>query len=182
LVEVPMIEPLPNRQQNYVSQSIQGSLLRQFGRYWLLYLGLLWHGMFMLNVLGFPNAPPEDSSLPLWEQYGKFSRAHSHLAICAMAILPLFYWNLLRLTHRIAGPLERFRQALERLQRGEPVKPVTLRRDDLLIDYQRAFNRYLAFLEQDKQKRDGYPKEPEALAEPASSHRLHELESLKEAT
>ena len=167
-----MIEPLPNRQQNYVSRVIQGSLLGQFAGFWSAYLCLLWHGMFLWEFL----SSPEDAPLTFWEKYWNFSRAHVDLAVCAVAILPLFYWKALRLTHRIAGPLERFRQSLERLERGEAVPPVTLRRDDLLIEYQRAFNRYLAYLEREKSLRAPAKAEPET--DPAEHPLIREMASI----
>ncbi len=142
-----MIEHLPHRQQNYVSRVIQGGLLWEFTRQGAMYFLLLWHGLFALDWLRFAKTPEPPT---FWEAYWRFGREHVDLLVCAAAILPLAYWNILRLTHRIAGPLERFRQALEQLQRGETVRPVTLRRDDLLIEYQKAFNRYLASLEQEE--------------------------------
>lgn len=171
-IATPMIEPLPNRQQNYVSRVIQGSLLRQFAGFWAAYFCLLWHGMFLWEFL----RSPEGASLTFWEKYWNFSRNHVDLAVCAVAILPVFYWKALRLTHRIAGPLERFRRSLERLERGEAVPPVTLRRDDLLIEYQRAFNRYLAHLERENSRPASTRAEPET--DPADHPLIREMESL----
>ncbi len=179
-----MASPTTNRQQNFVSRMIQGNLLRQFGRDWFIYNVLLWHGLFLLRILDGKSPVLEVGvSLSFWDLYLDFARAHVDLAVCAVAIFPLFLWKALRLSHRIAGPLERFRYALESLQRGEQVKPLTLRRDDLLVDYQRAFNRYLAHLERETRSRAGLPKstraEPDAIGEPASNPLILELEKIQ---
>jgi hypothetical protein len=172
------------RQQSYVSRIIQGSLLKQLGTYWLVSLCLIWHGLFLLQLVGFTgSAAQEQASLTYWERYLQFAQAHLDFVICAAATFPLFFWNALQLTHRIAGPLERFRDTLECLQRGESVKPLTLRRDDLLVEYQRAFNRYLHSLEQEQRSRGGLSKstriEPDAEGQPSSHPLLRELQSVQ---
>jgi len=172
------------RQQHYVSRTIQGSLLRQFATDWLVYFLLLWHGMFFLSFWNV-SASAGNAELPLtfWERYFDFCQGHFNLAFCGVLIFPLFFWNALRLSHRIAGPLERFRTALDSLRRGESVKPLTLRRDDLLVDYQRAFNRFLRHLETEARSRGGLPKsvreETDTISEPATNLLIRELESLK---
>jgi hypothetical protein len=73
--------------------------------------------------------------------------------------------------------------ALDSLGRGETVKPLTLRRDDLLVDYQRAFSRYLSHLEAEERLRGGLPKsaraEADSLAEPETNPLIRELESIQ---
>jgi hypothetical protein len=172
--------PSTQRQQHYVSRTIQGSLLKQFATDWLVHFLLLWHGLFVLSLFGIP-AVAANANAPagLWERYVQFCQSHVHLALCGLLFFPLFFWNALRLSHRIAGPLERFHIALDALRRGEPVKPLTLRRDDLLVDYQRAFNRYLNHLEEEARSRGGLSKstraESDAAAEPENNPLIREL-------
>lgn len=170
------------RQQHYVSRSIQGSLLKQLATDWLVNLLLLWHGLFALSLLGIPAATNAGFPESLWERYLHFCQGHVHLALCGVLLFPLFFWNALRLSHRIAGPLERFRVALEALRRGESLKPLTLRRDDLLVDFQRAFNRYLAHLEENRSS--GGPAkstrpEPIAECEPETDPVIREIERIQ---
>lgn len=136
-----------HRQQSYVNRSLQGQLLRRLATYGLVYFLWLWHGLFLLDML---NPPQAWESQSFGQCYLNYCRENVRLAICAALILPWFFWDALKLSHRIAGPLERFRVSLEHLTKGESVDPVTLRRDDLLVDYQHAFNRYLAYLEEAK--------------------------------
>jgi hypothetical protein len=176
-----VVSPPSQRQQHYVSRTIQGSLLKQFATDWLVHFLLFWHGLFVLQLFGIPASAASSGSL--WERYFAFCQSHVHLALCGIVFFPVFFWNALRLSHRIAGPLERFRIALDQLRRGESVKPLTLRRDDLLVDYQRAFNRYLSHLDEEARSRGGLPKstraEADALGEPESNPLIRELESIK---
>ncbi len=55
-------------------------------------------------------------------------------------------WDVVRVTHRVAGPLVRFRECLKALSRGEHVPFVRIRKGDYLVDMERAFNEYLATL------------------------------------
>jgi len=157
--------PPSKRVQNFVSRGLQGGLLFDIARLWLIYHVLLWHGLFLLDVFVFHQSVSNAESLSFWSLYGQFCRQNVPLAICALVMTPWFFWKGLRLTHRVAGPLERFCDALNRLERGEPVKPLTLRRDDLLVEYQHAFNRYLASLQ-----RDGESENREQTASEAAHH------------
>lgn len=182
----PVASPPTQRQQHYVSRSLQGSLLKQLATDWLVYFLLFWHGLFVLSLFGIPaSAQDTDSQGSLWDRYLLFCDGHVHLALCGMLFLPLFFWNALRLSHRIAGPLERFRIALDALRQGESVKPLTLRRDDLLVDFQQTFNRYLGHLEEDVRSRGGLWKstraESDSIGEPENNPLIRELESIKAA-
>ena len=84
---------------------------------------------------------------PFNEVYGQFTREHFSVILCALAILPLVIWDVLKMTHRIAGPLVRFQNCLRLLIAGTPVREVKLRKDDLLIELQQVFNEYLASLQ-----------------------------------
>lgn len=177
--------PASQRHQNFVNRRIQGSLLWRLASYWLVYSLLLWHALFLWHIIDYEQTVAEQtgSALGLWDLYFEFCRENARIAICAVAIFPLFFWDGLQLTHRIAGPLQRFREALERLSQGESVTPLTLRRDDLLVEYQYAFNRYLLFLEKDHKSRAGLSQftqlESDAILEPATNPLLQEMESIR---
>ncbi|MCA9071021.1 MAG: hypothetical protein KDA84_18970 [Planctomycetaceae bacterium] len=177
--------PSSQRHQNFVNRKIQGSLLWRLAGYWLVYSLLLWHALFLWHLIDFGKtiAVQNGPTLSFLDLYVEFCKENARLAICAMAIFPLFFWDGLRLTHRIAGPLQRFRDALEKLTHGEAVAPLTLRRDDLLVEYQHAFNRYLLFLEQDHKSRAGLPRstraECETALEPTTNPLIKEVESIR---
>jgi hypothetical protein len=49
------------------------------------------------------------------------------------------------LTHRIVGPLKRAEEALYAMIDGQTVRQIEFREGDLIKDFERAFNAYLAF-------------------------------------
>ena len=77
--------------------------------------------------------------------YDQFASEYYPMLFCACLILPLFMIDFVRLTHRIAGPLVRFRIALVQLMQGHRVNEVELRKGDLLTEFQQAFNEFLSF-------------------------------------
>jgi hypothetical protein len=157
------------REQSYIGGTLQRGLLGKFAGYWIAYTCLLWVGMFLLDVYVFHITVAKGGGLGLlWELYVRFCRQNVHLLVSIVLISPVLFLNVFWLTHRVAGPLERFCIALERLEKGEEVEPLTLRRDDLLVDYQYAFNRYLASLKSAQERDRDQVVKCRASASPAS--------------
>ncbi len=141
------------RRNLYVSRSIQGMVMARFAAYWIGYHFALWHGMLLYgyvkgNLLQTMNS---GMRMSFWEYYVKFFEVNNSILVCAALICPIFLWDTLRVTHRIAGPVIRFKNVLKRLTRGEQVSEVKLRDDDLLRDLEQAFNEYLASREKSEQ-------------------------------
>lgn len=135
------------RKRLFVNRDIQGRLLARTGLYWILYHAVLWMAMFFIRYAehrGAVMAGAEPRSFG--DLYGEFVHENSSLWVCAFAILPIVLWDLLKFSHRVAGPLVRFQRTLESLTAGQTVNEVRLRRGDLLFDLEIAFNQYLASL------------------------------------
>lgn len=135
------------RKRLFVNRDIQGRLLARTGLYWILYHAVLWMAMFFIRYAehrGAIMAGAEPRSFG--DLYGQFVHENSSLWVCAFAILPIVLWDLLKFSHRVAGPLVRFQRVLESLTAGQTVNEVRLRRGDLLFDLEIAFNQYLASL------------------------------------
>jgi hypothetical protein len=135
------------RKQVFVSGRIQGSIVKHAIFYWAVYHLILWHILFMYRYVQYraeliAGGPPST----FWDLYAKFSHDHVAMILCALPILPVLVWDVIRVTHRVAGPLVRFRECLKALTRGEHVPFVRIRKGDYLVDMERAFNDYLATL------------------------------------
>jgi hypothetical protein len=79
------------------------------------------------------------------ELYLTFTKDYSALAICSLVLAPIFLYDMFRQSHRIAGPLVRFQNSLKRLADGETVRPFKLRKNDLLTEFEAAFNEFLTY-------------------------------------
>ena len=88
--------------------------------------------------------PDRSDGGPSAQKAFSFFQANNTVLICAAAICPIMLWDTLRVTHRIAGPIERFKNVLKKLSRGDEVKDIQLRENDLLEDLRDAFNEFLA--------------------------------------
>jgi hypothetical protein len=88
-------------------------------------------------------ADPQMATIPFGTQYSPFLSQNYSMLMCAAAVFPLIVWDMMKVTHRVAGPLVRFENTLKQLERGEKVRPVTLREGDMLTEYRDSFNSYL---------------------------------------
>ena len=141
------------RKKLFVSSRIQGQLLYRIALYWVLYHVVLWHALFVYRYLqSRMSGAILNESVPFSEMYGQFLSDYYPLLLCAAITLPIVTIDMLKMTHRIAGPLVRFQNALRDLIAGKPIEHVSLRKGDLLTEFQDEFNRYLDVLSKQRQQ------------------------------
>jgi len=150
----------PHR-RSFINARIQGRIIGRIAAYWVLYHLVLWLGLFVYHFArDRAEAAAGAELLSLGDLYGRFASEYSPVLFCACLILPLFLIDFVRLTHRIAGPLVRYRIALVQLMQGHRVNDVELRKGDLLTEFQMTFNEFLAFY---NQQLDGQPQPQQRL-------------------
>ncbi|MBI3865172.1 MAG: hypothetical protein HY290_25130 [Planctomycetia bacterium] len=134
------------RKKLFVSRTIQGRLLARMAKYWAFLILAGWHGLFLVDFVrhGIPNMLGRGPSMSPLQFYFEFSSRNATLLVAAAVILPVILWDMLKLTHQIAGPLVRFQNTLKKMSNGEPVRHVELRQGDLLGELQDSFNEFLA--------------------------------------
>ena len=139
----------PNRARRFVSQELQRWLVVRVLFGWAVLLAVGAHLLFALGLF-LPGSAlaPGDVLAPggagrLLGHYGQYLRGLLPAAAVGAALLPLAVRDLFGLTHRVAGPLVRFRHALDAVRRGRPVPPIVLREDDLMWEFAQEFNAFL---------------------------------------
>lgn len=141
------------RKRVFINSMIQGRIMTRVAAYWVIYHLVMWHTLFLFHYFAYRvevvNGAP---SVPFAELYGTFCLKYYPIVFSAMACAPLLLGDVLKMTHRIAGPLYRFEKALQAIQAGEEVKAVKLRDHDLLIQFQAEFNRFLDHYNELKRK------------------------------
>jgi hypothetical protein len=130
------------RSRIFVDAGFQGRLLGRLVAYWFVYHVALWHVMFFFTLVGAsmnqdPSAPPKG----FWTLYRNFAADHASVIVCFLVMLPILGRDLLKFSHRLAGPLVRLRRFMEAAAEGKPLNPITLRKGDLLTEFVGAFNR-----------------------------------------
>jgi len=124
---------------------LQGTLVKRLAIGWAVYNLLLFHGLFAVAYLEGPRVTADDDAQPTFLQsYGSFAWHNRLLIFGACAAAPIFLWDVVRCTHRVAGPLVRLENTLLRMAKGETVQEIKFRKGDWLTSLERALNIYLA--------------------------------------
>lgn len=159
-----MPQQFNRRRAKFVSSLIQGRMLAKLCVYWCVYHFVLWHFMFayqflQYRVLVLGGAPAKT----FLELYAQFCGQNWTLLMCAVGVFPMIFWDMLKVTHHVAGPLVQFKRALKELSEGKKVDRIVLRRGDMLTDLQDSFNEYLNVL--NSGNTNGSPVTPAAESE-----------------
>ena len=133
-----------NRSRLFVDPAFQGRLMVRLVIYWTVYHVALWHSLFFFTLLA--SAMNHDPAVPaktFGTLYREFAVEHVSVIICFLVLLPILMRDLLKFSHRIAGPLVRFRNTMNQMIEGKTVEPVSLRRYDLPSQFLAVFNKML---------------------------------------
>jgi hypothetical protein len=60
--------------------------------------------------------------------------------LASLFFVPVILYDIMRLSNRFVGPMERLKQGLLNLADGQPVDPIHFRQGDLWHDFAEAFN------------------------------------------
>jgi len=123
------------RTRKFIDSVVQGSLVRRIALHWFIFFALaflmlpLWRMMTGAELVG------SFSELMLrgwWETAPIF--------VILLALLPVFLWDTVTLSHRFAGPMYRFQDTVKRLAAGEDVPPIRLRKRDFWKEFAADLN------------------------------------------
>lgn len=110
------------RAQYFIDGELQGTLLRRVVAYWLLALASFALGQLVVKLLWGASL---DRAF-LLDALQMFLPA----LVIALLPLPLILSDLLRVTHRFAGPMLRIRRGLSELAQGGDPPPIAARAGD----------------------------------------------------
>lgn len=135
------------RKKLFVNKQLQGTISLRFMYYWGLYHVFVWHGAFMYFFLKerLVQLTGGGQMRSMSQLYSYFMYEYTPIVASAVLLLPIVIYEVIRQTHRFAGPLVRFSNAMKDVMAGKPVKAVKLRDGDLLNDFEKLFNEFLAF-------------------------------------
>jgi len=149
------MDPKQQRKKSFVNRELQGRFLSRLAGYWIFYHLVLWHSLFAIDLMrNFLGAAVMDSPrLSFGELYSAFADSHRVMLFLMVGSLPIVLRDMVRLTHQVAGPLVRFRNALRQLAEGREVEKIKLRNGDLLTEFQDSFNEFL----DSERRQQGWP-------------------------
>lgn len=125
---------MAKRKKLFVDRAVQGSLLRRVALHWALYFTGL------VVVLGiFYVLKSLATSQPM--SLDDFFRDHMITFAVLLALVPVFLYDTLKLSHRFAGPIVRLRNGLRDWADGKEVSAIKFRQKDFWADLADHFNR-----------------------------------------
>jgi hypothetical protein len=142
-----MIAKKHKRKTIYLGWKNHGRIVARFGLVWIAYHVTLWEALCAREYFQYLSAlSPLEPRIPLTTFFADFIRQNIWMVVFAAAFASIFLWDVLRLTHRIIGPLKRVENVLYAMIDGKSVRQIKFRKHDLVEDFEKAFNAYLASL------------------------------------
>ncbi len=126
------------RSRKLIDYEVQSSLVVRLCIHWTLFIVATAIAMFFWVRLF---EAPVDT---LAESTNKFLSTFIPLLIVALALLPVFILDAVKLSNRFTGPIFRLRRTLANLAAGNPVRPLEFRSNDFWRSLANDFNRVVS--------------------------------------
>ena len=128
------------RKRLLVDPAVQGALVLRVTRYWIASL-LALITMQVAFEMALAAAYPFENGPAVMDVLTGMWVFMLRGLIVTVFLLPALIWDLLRFSHRFAGPISRLKHAMNDLADGKPVEPIHFRKDDFWYEFAEAFNR-----------------------------------------
>ncbi len=139
------------RKKLFINPKIQGRILWRCVIFWGVYHFLMLHTLLVFEFMSLQiQIMNGGSAIAFSELYSIFLGKYYPIVLTAMAIFPILAFDVLKMSHRIVGPLVPFQHAVKKLKNGEHVEEVNLRDGDLLLEFQEDFNEFLKWYNEQK--------------------------------
>ena len=125
---------MARRTQLWIDRDLQGTVIRCFVHYWFASLLFVTIPLVILETL-------VDPSKLFYHHLVPFLFRYWPVYVSLTLLLPFMLFDVLKLTHRIAGPMYRARVQLQSLAEGNDVKPIRFREKDFWQETADEINR-----------------------------------------
>lgn len=127
-------EQQPNERKRYlVDNRVQGQLVRRIVSYFALFI-------LMGSALGFLVQFLSDPFLSLSEHVQRLWNSQGPYLAVLVAMTPIFVYDMLKTSNRIAGPIYRLRKSIGDLKAGNNFVPVKIRDNDFSHELMDEYN------------------------------------------
>lgn len=135
-----------SRKSKYVNSMLQGNLMLRMVMYWAIYNFALIFAMVGQNLMRvIPDVLDGSRTYSFSQFMTEFTDSQGPMLMAISVLCPVLIWDMMRYSHRIAGPLYRFRKALTDHIEGEPLQKIKLRDGDMLFDFQDTWNEFVQY-------------------------------------
>ena len=125
------------RTHYWVDPAFQLRLLVRLGLYFLLFIFAILHVSFFFEVL--VQLAANGLGKGIGVLYLDFLGQQRPFLLASVLILPVIFHDMLKFSHRLAGPLYRARQLMRAMAAGKPAPEFTPRKHDLMREFSQAF-------------------------------------------
>lgn len=120
--------------------TFQTQLTLRIGGYLVLFFVVFFNLLYAWRMLW-------EGPIDPWGQFLETLQTNAPALVLLLVLVPVMAWDSVRFTHRLVGPMVRFRKTMQAIADGEPVRPIKLREGDYLTDLRDDFNRMLEELQ-----------------------------------
>jgi len=115
-------------------------LSMRIGGYFCVFLIVLCNFLFAWKMIA---EGPINPALQFVEMLSNYTPVF----VCLFVLVPVMAWDAIRFSHRLVGPVQRFRKAMQAIAAREPIRPIKLREGDYLTELRDDFNKMLEELQ-----------------------------------
>jgi hypothetical protein len=116
--------------------SFQTKLSLRIGGYLVVFFLVFCNLLFVWKMI-------EEGPVDPAQQFLDTMRSNLPVIVCLLVLVPVMAWDTIRFSHRLVGPLVRFRKTMQAIAQGEAVRPIKLRDGDYLTELRDDFNQML---------------------------------------
>jgi hypothetical protein len=143
------------RKRLLVDPAFQFRLIGRVAAYLPLYLVVVFHVAFGIEVMRTVAVQGPTKSLP--EMYAEYFHQQLPLVFTALLLTPPLLYDLLKFSHRVAGPLYRCRKVMEEMATGQAAPLFVPRNHDLMGELFASFNKLIVAWNERVGTRDATP-------------------------
>ena len=144
------------RQKLYVDQDVQRTLIVRTILQWYFYMSAI----LLVICLGAIWMDPSQLAIKhLFKSFVYYAPG----VIASVLLLPLFVYDMLKATNRIAGPIYRLRNEMKKLASGQEVRQLRFRDGDHWGDLAEDFNELAEAVIAERQRHNNLPEKEVAI-------------------
>ena len=150
------------RKKLYVNRDVQGALILRSVLHWSFYMVAI---LLVVSIIAVIKDPSRLGFGLLYESFLSFAPA----IVASILLLPLFVYDILRSSNRVAGPIVRLQHKMKKLTAGEEIEELRFRDGDHWNEVADEFN---ALAKQVMKERRAYGRKSVRLAKTDASDSL----------
>lgn len=125
------------RKQIFVDPRVQGAILERAIMYCLLCMFVIAIMTYLWELFQHPERPVTEVFALLWQRYAP-------TLVGTLFLLPFILYDVVRVSNRFVGPMQRLRRGMMQLASGEKVGNLRFRRQDFWPEMAETFNQMAA--------------------------------------